>query len=883
MEKVTFSVNPSNTGIMGCLETTSCQAVEWTIQASTFSSLACKSSSCSLVTGRTPSYTVDGLFFNTLRPYVNNVWFRRAMQAMTDYPSILANACSTSGCSANPWILPYNLYPGACYQPTVAFSLLTAANDLLASGLAVEVSGTYYWNVCTTAWGATYAGCTPHPFTFTATSQFSGIQGWFIHSDLETNSTDYPYTGGETVVTTGCNVDFNSVAPGTQCQVGNNINLYWRNDDPIRSTVETVYFAQFTTLNFMINVPGITDEEAGGDIYGASASGLKFGGSFNPTCTFTDGYGAETGCNTAPAWIPSGVNGTSADWGGTKPADSWDMYTFGWVLSASPLAQGEFFNSIWEGSANFMYYNMTMDHDSDSMMYANNLNTYITTADCNKSPGATGSCSVDASAVRIAKDFAQSLPYVVNLWENELWACNVWEWTGCVNEPGFGPGTSIGIYYTLLNSYDMASNGWGGNFQYVLHGGASSLNPIYFNNWVWQADLWSEFYDGPLATAPTSTLIPMVCTPSATGGTTTYINWMTTKSGCYTYTGKVGSGSGTWSYFQGYKSGAKIVGGEEISYTFRSNMTFTDNVPFTLQDMNFSLYAWDIACNPNTPDLFTPDYGALCGPSGIVADQMIPGTGGSPGTINIYINSSSVWNEGYTDVGVLPWHIWQYIKLDPADEYGVGAVDLTQSYAKDMKTCTWASGSTCAKGTAPAWLLKLPNLEVGTGPFYLGKISGMGGDSEAGTLFAFGGYQRTYWLANATSTVLTSTKVTVTGSYAPGCPASGAKCTAIPYKTMYLPPVHVFSIPVSCSSITTSKITVTYQYYGAKGTSKPSTAKTAKATLKCANAKEGASLSGTFTVSGSPGVYEVTFAIPYTGSSTYPAGTQYFFTGFTYK
>jgi len=183
-----------------------------------------------------------------------------------------------------------------------------------------------------------------------------------------------------------------------------------------------------------------------------------------------------------------------------------------------------------------------------------------------------------------------------------------------------------------------------------------------------------------------------------------------------------------------------------VTFTFRDNITFTDNVPMTAYDYNFSLYAWNVALEPTAPDLYSPDICALCGPTGLIATQVTAPTAGNGGSITMYLNSSSYWNLAASAVGVFPEHVFQNFFVDQISTAS-GPMDTSLPYSQAYKTCP----ATCTTGaTIPEWLLTLPNLEQGTGPFWLQTYCGSGSCLGSGDLAANINYQRTAWEVNAT-------------------------------------------------------------------------------------------------------------------------------------
>jgi hypothetical protein len=481
----------------------------------------------------------------------------------------------------------------------------------------------------------------------------------------------------------------------------------YRSDDPLRTELAAGLCSVALEIGLHLNCQGITGIAADADVYGESSEAVVSAGVFKPA----------TGYNTAPVFNSTVVNGTSS----VSPADNWDMYTFGWVTSNAYTWAYYFFNSQYAGTDyNFVnYYNSTIDYLTNAVYYASTIS------------------AAQTAATTLAKDLQAELPYLMGFYLNQLYAVNQNGWTGYANEPSTGPTTGAGLYWTLLNVHPT-SEVMGGTFNLALHqiANQSGMNPLYYPFSVWQSDVWSEIYDTPLALPPT-----------ALTAANDFFNYVTTGNGSALsqwvkpYTGTTSTGSG-WFQTQGtQRVGNRIVDGQVITFTFRNNVTWTDNVPLTAYDYNYSLYAWDLTGNSGT---FTPDAYDMEGPAGLMATYI---NSSDPDTIQMYVNSSSIWNLGALVVPVLPMHILENFNVaDLATP--TGAVDLTQP---STSTAAGAASSTfCSSGCLlrdPIWMQYLPNLEVGSGPFYLYSYSGV--TDGAGELVANTNYQRAAWRAVA--------------------------------------------------------------------------------------------------------------------------------------
>jgi hypothetical protein len=445
-------------------------------------------------------------------------------------------------------------------------------------------------------------------------------------------------------------------------------------------------------------------------------------------------YNSTTGYNSSPVFDGTVANSSS---------DAWDMNTYGWVTSDNYEAQAEFWNSAYVGSSiNFgNFYNRTMDYDSNQVLYATTMS------------------GAEAGAIRVGKVEMQQLPYVNAFFENTLFADYIAGWAGYANEPTTGPNSGGGLYYTLLNAHPTDSL-TGGTLNLAIHQKAdpSGIDPLYNTNWVWQTDLWSEFYDAPLVAPPTQFTT-----------VNSFLNYMTTSYSVTPYTGKILSGS---FYYQAkyetsstgcgskkaspcyYVPPKTITNGEVITLNFASNITWSDGVPFTAKDYQFSLYVWDLAIKQTTQaDVATPDTGLMTGTTGLIASHVTVNS--KVDNISIYINSLSVWNLANVIVPVMPQHVLEYFNSDRIATIQE-TLDTTLPYVSDVGNLTESSPAnpTTHLGAitvpkAPLWMTYEPNMEVGSGPFTLTSYSETTGGGE---MTANANYFRTAWWADINST-----------------------------------------------------------------------------------------------------------------------------------
>jgi len=383
---------------------------------------------------------------------------------------------------------------------------------------------------------------------------------------------------------------------------------------------------------------------------------------------------------------------------------------------------------------------------------------------------------------------------VVWFWQNTLWGVYSSGWSGYADEPATGPDTSTGAYYTMLNLHPNTMPEIGnqyGTATYSLHAipDHGGLNIWYHTNWVWQADIYGEIYDSPLATPPTDFLVPnyMVnyMTSAYYAGGCMNSNEAPNDTGCGAaipaFTGTVGmGGSGGWFNMQGAQGvcpaesptyggtgipSCSISGGENITLVFDQNITFTDGVRLNAYDYNYSLFASDISCPTATPDAVTPDTGVDCGPSGLISTYIPPS---NPYEIQIFLGEDTVWGLVNTIVPVVPAHVWQDTFNQDYTNTGVTAIDPVMTYAGATSAgqcgpdCDfiWVATHPGVYRAAPASVQYLPNLLVGSGPFYMYTYKETTGSGE---LVANPTYFHTaYWSIAVDPSPTTSFKFTLT-------------------------------------------------------------------------------------------------------------------------
>jgi hypothetical protein len=207
-----------------------------------------------------------------------------------------------------------------------------------------------------------------------------------------------------------------------------------------------------------------------------------------------------------------------------------------------------------------------------------------------------------------------------------------------------------------------------------------------------------------------------------------------------------GSGTGVFLLQSASQTKAqKIVKGQLITIDFLPNIYFSDHVQMNAYDYNFSLYSSNIALTPGLGDSANIYSGVMAGPTGLIATHIDPA---KPLEIQIYVNSSTVWNPTLVIVPVVPMHIYKYFNMDTAYSL-TNTFDTSFNYNGTIQAANGCVSCTNPKaGAPPAWLTSLANLEVGTGPFVLRSWDGVG---QHGQLLRNPTYFRAAWSANATN------------------------------------------------------------------------------------------------------------------------------------
>jgi len=720
VNEVIFSINPSV--LPSALSSGSIQAAEWTFTVANFNSIT----TASIAKGVAAAYNAYGIAFNTIAPYMNNVYFRQAIAYLVDYVYMKGTVLSGGEAgTAEANFLPCTSYPGACTSSSpYTLNPTQAWKDLALAGLIPSTN------------------CAPtYSTTCMKTTTWDVGPGFYGYAS--------PTSG---YIALGTCTSTYSSNPST-CVFSP--TFYYRNDDPLREEPSVqLCTVDAPMVGLALNCVGIPDTSAGTDIYGPAGLAINCVLTSAPgsgTCGSKDWstaavtYDPTTGYNVLPTgglFNSTVVNGTSS----VVPTDGWSMYTYGWGLSAYYTFPYFFFNTAFAGTDNFPnYYSAAMDYYTNALIYAVKPISTCTAV--------VGSCGAQNAADEVATLLITQLPYIGYFYSTELYAVEAAGWTGYSNLPAYGPSTETGLGYTLINVHPTSSAYGVGTptstYKIALHAVAdqSGLNPLYHTNWVWQSDIYSSIYDSAFGTPPTLDTTPnafinwMTVEPTTTmngvkgivnyndivsaysGTTGTGANWF--NFGCQTSTcpkNNGNSGTGPDAYAT---TGQPISGGQVITITFRNNLTWTDNVPVTAKDYQFSLYAWDIAGDSGT---MTPAQYSLAPPSGLIATELLSATGGKCSVaantclqIKMFIGSNSVWNLASVVVDIMPWHILDHFVTSGLSPSPTSALDLTQpstSKATDAASSSFCPTKTCLISD-PTWMQYLPNLEVGSSAYYL--------------------------------------------------------------------------------------------------------------------------------------------------------------------
>jgi hypothetical protein len=747
ISSIDFSVIASDPSLAGSLVTGTIQAPEWTFTAGSYGTLA---ASVSVKEGKTEGYSFQGIVFNGIQPIISSYDFRQAIQLLTVYSGAasLASTVLTGDLAgvATADLMPCNLYnvyntPGSCAAEQKA--------DLISPD-QVHPEGWVSSQIKDEQAAAADLDSIPKP-----TGWWSGL-----FAQLNGANVTAATISGWSVATATANlpsllwyVNGSKLTPWSP-------NLQYRSDDPLRTGAAVLLTAYAGDIGLVINAQGISDAVADATVYTDFVIPLTNPGGYCTTNTNSTGtFPGNAGTNNCPSpvWTTNSL---------IQSEDPWDMYTYGWVASSNFEFQGgEWMNTQFLADGIDPGYIVSQQCD----IY-NNQVLYATTY-----------ALAEAAALNSEACSVKNLPDIVMYYESYLYGEYINGWTGYAAMPTIGPNSVTGAYYTFLNAHSTTAPYVQGELNYALHGAASvgGLNPIYGTNWVWQADLWSELYDAPLETPPTYISTPGAWIPWMLSGETTPTSTYgpCAVTGLYgklpygdaqcgvqvaTYTlARTGVGTGISNIptnafcIQNTTTTCDLTipNGEAVTYTFNSNMTWSDETPITAYDYNYSLWALDVAGTPALAAVgdYTPFAFADAGPFGLLATT-VQTLGNGQTSITMYMGDQAFWNIIAVDVPVLPMHEFQYINVYNAFVFH-SSIDLSQSYATEYTANPGFFQGVCSTpATCP--LAQLPNLEVSSGPFYLYTFTPATG---AGVMNANLGYYRTAWWDALTDNRITTT------------------------------------------------------------------------------------------------------------------------------
>ena len=499
-------------------------------------------------------------------------------------------------------------------------------------------------------------------------------------------------------------------------------------------------------------------------------------------------YNPGTNYNSVPVWNSTAV-----------AADTCDMLTYGFIASG-PTLEGDIlnYNSQTAGTGGISTGNVfddpTVTSPADSVAgYASpqpHTTIYNTDFDTNNIEFATTAAQAYGASAQFMNAYALSIPTVFGYYENTLYVNNANGWTGFVAAPVTGPNELGGLYFTNQDAHLCgsatctigAANGGtlGGNLNVALENVAdqNGLNTIYSSNWAWQADVFGSIYDTALYT-------PAVDFPNVNF----FNDYMTTSHTITNIPSQVLGTGPTWYYYQqpctsplpaatyltrlaacqGHSSPGQtpgplqhgiglgaaartITNGQVISMTLKPGIYFYDGVQVTANDLEFSLNYYNIAGGPNLPDNTSPATATFAGPFGLIASQLKTATG-LPCSLNcaridIYVGSQSFWSLGSVITAVLPSHVFKYFNPDHTATVSFGTVDTSKPFGIAASAYSTAGAP---HPSATSWMYYLPNLEIGSGPYYLSSWNGGAGTGvDAANPFYF----NPNWQAEANVTQL---------------------------------------------------------------------------------------------------------------------------------
>ncbi|HME18394.1 MAG TPA: hypothetical protein VKF15_01505 [Nitrososphaerales archaeon] len=745
--EITFSICADTATCSGLLLGGNIQAAELPFDIGAWTSIcpppAGSGGNTNILCGSVASYAWVGLSFNHQKFPGNNENFRRAIQYLQDYSFIQGTILQGLEGIAGPLPTPCAAYSGAC-NPAPMTAHYGSVQDLVRAGQELEqVTNDGVQLFCDNA-GVQCSGSysTTSEWCLGALGTGSGCgSGTLFTPKLDYRSTLYRNLWGAAIISWAAQIGLQISGRGPEGGGAASANCFTPNGLEI---ITPGVYNSGTGYNSVptVNVTAIQADTCGMLTYGFIASGPTLEG------------------------LLLDYNGQTAGSGGVSTGNVYDNPAN--VSAADPVA----------------LFPSPTPHTT-----VNNLD-YTTSA----VEFATNTAAVNTNAQNFMQAYALQIPTVMAFYEQTLYVNSAAGWTGFVAAPVTGPNELGGLYFTgqtahtcSATSCDLNINntgsGLGGNLKVALEqvSDASGLNVVYGSNWAWQADVFGSIYDTAIATPP-----------GHFTDVNYYNDYMTSAHSITTFASQTLGTGGTWFYFQqpcanplpaltyptreGNCQGhagpnqtpgplqrgigltpaqRTITNGEYVTMTIKPGVYFYDGVAVTANDLLFSLNWYNIAAGPNMPDQNSPATGTFAGPFGLVAAHLLSARGlpcsvNCP-TIQIYIGSQSFWGLPSVITGVLPSHVFKYFNADHSATSGLGTVDTSLPYGS---AATAFSIQGAPHPPATSWMWYLPNLEIGSGPYYLTSWNTAGG-TGVDTANPF--YFNPNWQAQTGYTVLNPT------------------------------------------------------------------------------------------------------------------------------
>jgi len=281
-----------------------------------------------------------------------------------------------------------------------------------------------------------------------------------------------------------------------------------------------------------------------------------------------------------------------------------------------------------------------------------------------------------SDSAQLDQMISQNIPYLP-MWY-DAWTIpslnnyNGQYWSGYVDVPAYGTWQFATSPFTTLNVHqvDPATGNTivGGTLGVSLHEAPDDMNWFQATS-VYDLDVISQFYDSPMIAAPGN--------PTLTG----LITWALTGP-------PVINSSVTMTTPHGYK----IVNGMTETLNFMNNITFSDNVPMTANDLNFTLWFENLngaSYNATTGQCSAPCWqkyvaytsGDWTGTVPDLTDSVVT----SPTSMTVYMNGTGIEDiKTIVTTSIVPEHLWSQVNatafnndIDPTANSVNGALLIT--------------------------------------------------------------------------------------------------------------------------------------------------------------------------------------------------------------